>query len=444
VRLVVGKEAVQALLAQRLRRTSPPLPPAVRQRLRSIFQKELSLEEAVARIIRDVTKGGDRAVLRYTRLLDGVTVEDLEVPKEALTRAFVAQDRGLRESLEFAAGRIRRYYQSYKEQSWPAQTNGTRVEVRPLERVGVYIPAGTAPLVSTVLMTVIPARVAGVKEVILASPPGKGGMPASAILAAAAIAGVDRLFSMGGAQAIAALALGTESVPRVDKVCGPGNIFVTLAKKQLFGRVGIDGLFGPTETVIIADDTADPGLCAADLLAQAEHDVLASPLLITTSEPLAKEVQAEVRVQLRDLERRAIATSALRKQGAIILADTVDDAIELANQFAPEHLSLVVRDARSYVPKVRNTGCVFVGHEASEVLGDYVFGPSHVLPTGGTARFASGLGIEDFVKRISIVDAADEELPQLLQPATVIARAEGLTAHARAAEMRLEKARRRL
>jgi len=285
-------------------------------------------------------------------------------------------------------------------------------------------------------MVVGVARAAGVKEIILCTPSRGDIRPNNAILAAAQIAGVDRVFRIGGAQAIAAMAYGTESVPPVDKVCGPGNVFVTLAKQQLFGQVGIDGVFGPTETVVVADQWADPRLCAADLLAQAEHDLMASPILIATSEKLSKEVQAEITRQARSLERRDIALAALENQGAVVLVDTLDEALKAANLFAPEHMNLLVRDPWKWVAKVRHAGAVFVGEQSAEVLGDYVAGPSHTLPTHGTARFASYLGADQFVKRIPVVALDDETVRKLAPVASVIARSEGFTAHAAAADMR--------
>jgi histidinol dehydrogenase len=288
-------------------------------------------------------------------------------------------------------------------------------------------------------MTAIPARVAGVKEVILVTPPALNGTVSSATLVAADIAGVDRIFSVGGAQAIAALAFGTKSIPKVDKICGPGNIFVTLAKRFVYGVVGIDGLQGPSEVLIIADETANPEYCAADLVAQAEHDPLASAILITTSQRLADEVKQKIEQQLKDLPRQAIAAESLNSRGKIIVVNDVDEAIELANLYVPEHLCLVVDRAASYIDKVSNAGCIFIGGNSTVVLGDYVAGSSHVLPTGGTARFSSPLNISDFIKFINLVNIDKADLRQLGQTAVTMARAEGLEAHARAVEKRLEE-----
>jgi histidinol dehydrogenase len=288
-------------------------------------------------------------------------------------------------------------------------------------------------------MTVIPARVAGVKEVILTTPPGPDGTVPPVTLAAAGIAGADRVFSVGGAQAIAALAFGTKSIPAVDKVCGPGNIYVLLAKKLLYGIVGIDGLYGPSEVVIIADETANPEYCAADLLAQAEHDPLASAILITTSDSLADEVNRQVEQQIKGLSRKAVAAESLQERGMIVVVDTINEAIELANSYAPEHLCLVVENAASYVEQVSNAGCIFVGENSIEVLVDYVAGPSHVLPTEGTARFSSPLNVTDFIKLSTLVNMDKADLKELGPTASTIARAEGLDAHARAVEKRLER-----
>ena len=288
-------------------------------------------------------------------------------------------------------------------------------------------------------MTAIPARVAGVKEVILATPPRKQEGVSPSTLVAADIAGVDRIFSVGGAQAIAALAFGTESIPKVDKVCGPGNIYITLAKKLLYGVVGIDGLYGPSEVLIIADETANPSYCAADLLAQAEHDPLASAILITTSKRLAEEVNQEVERELKGLGRQAIANESLQKRGLIVVVANVDEAIELANLYAPEHLYLMIKGAENYVKRVANAGCVSIGENSTVALSDYVFGPSHVLPTGATARFSSPLNILDFIKLINLVNVDEASLAKLGKAATIIARAEGLEAHARAIEKRLER-----
>ncbi len=306
-----------------------------------------------------------------------------------------------------------------------------------MERVGVYIPGGRAYYPSTVLMTVIPAKVAGVPEVIIATPPAPDGTVPAPTLVAADIAKVSRVFKVGGAQAIAALAYGTKSIPKVDKICGPGNIFVTLAKKQVYGTVALDGLHGPTETVIIADDSANPVFCAADLLAQAEHDEAASAILITTSSRLADEVGEEIKRQLAKLERRIIAKQSLEQNGAIVVVTNMDEAIKLVNLYAPEHLCLMVKNARSYLDRIRHAGGIFIG--APEAIGDYTAGPSHVMPTGRTARFSSPLSVLDFLKVSILIDLSDKDLRSLGPASAIIARAEGLIAHAVSVEKRLEQ-----
>jgi len=302
----------------------------------------------------------------------------------------------------------------------------------------MYVPGGGASYPSTVLMTVIPARVAGVREIVVASPAGRGGV-SPATLAAAEIAGADRVFAIGGAQAIAALAFGTESVPKVDKICGPGNVFVQLAKRMVYGAVDIDGFYGPTETVIIADGTADPAICATDLLAQAEHDPMASAILITDSSELASAVDRETERQLAGLGRKDVIRASLGGRSGIAVVGDLQEAVELVNHYAPEHLSIMVRDGWSCAEKVTNAGGIFIGETAPEVAGDYTAGPSHVMPTGGTARFGSPLTVEDFLKVTSVVAVDGRTLGAIGPAAAAIARAEGLDAHARAIEMRLAK-----
>jgi len=396
-------------------------------------------QEKVARqIVNDVRDRGDAALFDYTEKFDGVRLTSLEVSEKAINQAYRKIDAGLLSTLRLAAEWIIAFHTAQKNILLHESTNShLGWLIRPLERVGIHVPGFTAPLPSSLLMTAIPARVAGVKEIFLVTPPGESGSVSAVTLAAAKIAGVDRVFSVGGAQAIAALAYGTASVPRVDKVCGPGNIYVSLAKKMVFGTVGIDGLFGPSEVIIIADDTANPEYVAADLLAQAEHGSGAAAILITTSRQVADAVNREIDKQLKTLERRDIISDALEKRGLIALVDSIDIAIELANLYAPEHLCLVVKDAVSYVKKVKNAGCLFIGENSIEVLVDYVAGPSHVLPTGGTARFGSALNVLDFVKLITVIKSDKNDIRQLGRAASVIARAEGLDAHARAAEIRL-------
>jgi len=388
--------------------------------------------------VEDVRARGDAALFEYTRRFDGVRLSRLEVPKREINAAFRKIDAGLLSSLKMAAERIAAFHAKQKKTLVrDSGRSNLGWVMRPLESAGIYVPGGTAPLPSSLLMTVIPARVAGVKEIIVMTPPGKSGSVSPVTLAAARLAGVDRVFSVGGAQAIAALAYGTESVPRVDKIYGPGNVYVTLAKKLVFGTVGIDGLYGPSEVIIIADTAASAAFVAADLLAQAEHGNLPSAILITTSRKLANAVNLEVAGQLKTLERREIIEESLEKRGMIVLVDTIDKALELANLYAPEHLCLVVKNAASLVKKVKNAGCLFIGEDSVEVLVDYAAGPSHVLPTGGTARFGSPLNVTDFVKLITVVNMDKKDIGRLGGAASVIAKAEGLGAHAAAAEKRL-------
>jgi histidinol dehydrogenase len=435
--IIEGFEPAKSALSRQVPVESYLLSPVLGQRLKELFGTD-DPEPAVRQIIDQVRNRGDAALFEYTLRIDGVKLGSLEVSKEQIAGAYQKVDSELVSALKLAADQIRSFYLTQKRHIWSgaAQLSSAQL-IRPLERIGAYVPGGTASYPSTVLMTAIPARVAGVSEVILVTPPrGQGTVP-SPTLVAADIAQVDRIFSVGGAQAIAALAFGTESVPKVDKICGPGNIFVVLAKKLVYGVVGIDGLQGPSEVLIIADETATPEYCAADLLAQAEHDPLASAILITTSRRLADEVNREVEEQLKVLPRQAVASECLASRGMIVVVNNVDEAVELANLYAPEHLCLMVDRAISYIDKVSNAGCIFIGENSTVVLGDYVAGPSHVLPTGGTARFSSPLNIGDFIKLIDVVNIDEVGLKQLGRAASVIARAEEFDAHARAIEKRL-------
>lgn len=396
-------------------------------------------EDKVRSIIKDVRKNGDKALLEYTEKFDGVKMTSLEVDKEQMEWALKEINKSLLDALKFAAECIAAYHTEQKKILLrESKSKKLGWLVRPLEKVGVYAPGFQAPLPSTVLMTAILAKVAGVNEIILVTPPGKQGRVAPATLAAAAVAGIDRVFSIGGAQAIAALAYGTKSVPKVDKICGPGNIYVTLAKKMVFGDVGIDGLYGPSEVLIIADDTANPAYCAADLVAQAEHGSSPSAILITTSRKLSGAVNQEIESQVINLPRKNVIMESLDSRGMTAVVGTVDEAIELANEYAPEHLCLVVADASNYINKIKNAGCLFIGENSIEALVDYTAGPSHVLPTEGTARFGSGLNILDFVKLINLVNLDEKDIRRLGKTTMTIATAEGLDAHARAVARRLK------
>ena len=410
-----------------------------RQTRRDIAYKQ---EPAVRRIINDVRRRGDAALFEYTEKFDGVKLDKLEISRRQITTAYKKVDKKLISAMELAAGRIAIFHEIQKQRALQTYTHGkTGWLVRPLEKVGLHAPGFTASYPSTVLMSAIPAKMAGVKEVILVTPPSKNGDIPSVMLAAAAIAGVDRVFSVGGAQAIAALAYGTESVPRVDKICGPGNIYVFLAKKLVFGVVGIDGLQGPSEVVIIADETANPDYCASDILAQAEHGGLSQSILITTSRALASNVLQAIEEQIKTLSRRDIITESLQDNGMIVVVDSMEEAVELTNLYAPEHVLLLVKPNTSYEEHLTNTGCIVYGQKATVAMSDYVSGPSHTLPTEGTARFSSPLNATDFLKITNVSSVGDALMNLAGEAAITIARAEGLDAHARAVELRLKNTR---
>jgi histidinol dehydrogenase len=399
------------------------------------------VEAAVRRIISAVRKRGDRALLAFTRRFDGVRRgrAALRVPPAALAAAHRGLPAGVRRDLALAARRIRAFHVRQRERSWSFRDgSGARLgqRIQPLERVGVYVPGGRAAYPSTVLMTVIPARVAGVREVVAVSPVGPDGDTA-VVLAACHLVGVDAVYRVGGAQAVAALAFGTESIPRVDKIVGPGNVYVATAKRLCFGQVDIDSIAGPSEVLIVADGAADAELVAADMLAQAEHDPLAAAVCVTADRRLAARVAAALDRQLATLPRRAVAVRSLANFGAIIVTRSTEEAVAIANRIAPEHLELAVRAPRRWAARVRHAGAIFLGQDAPEAFGDYLAGPNHVLPTGGTARFASPLGVYDFVKRTSVIEATPRTMARLGPPIVRLARLEGLDAHARAVERRL-------
>jgi histidinol dehydrogenase len=415
------------------------VPDSMLDRNQAIFGERIAPDEAVRRILRDVRERGDAAVREWTERIDRVQ-SPLVVSAEQVQAAYEQVEPEIVDAMRLAAARIEAYHRRQPAISWMHNDEEGIVGqlVRPIDRVGVYIPGGTAPLPSSLLMTAVPARVAGVRYLAVVSPPQRDtGLPHATTLVAADIAKVDAIYVAGGAQAIAALAFGTESIPAVDKICGPGNLFTTLAKRQLFGMVGIDGLPGPTETLVIADESADPELAAADLLAQAEHDVLASAILLTPSRAKAEQVQAAVLAQLETLERAETAAVALTRNSGIVVTESLPQAFALANEYAPEHLCLLIDDPWSYLGQVRNAAGVFLGERSFEVLGDYVAGPSHVMPTGGTARFASPINVLDFVKIVSVVGLNEIALQKIGPAAATLARAEGLTAHAAAVTRRL-------
>ena len=404
-------------------------------------EKDKKVGEIVSEIIETVKNGGDKAVKDYTLKFDGKLPQYYEVPREVINDALTEADPEFVNALLNAQENITDFHSRQKEQGFiNPLSNGVILgqRVRGLERVGLYVPGGTAAYPSSVLMNAIPAKIAGVKEIIMVTPPKKDGTPNKDILVAAAICGVDRIFMAGGAQAIAALAYGTEEIPKVDKIVGPGNIFVATAKKLLFGMVDIDMVAGPSEILVVADETADPKYLAADLMSQAEHDVLASAILITTSEEIADKTIAEIERQKETLSRKAIIDQSLDNYGAVIIAKSISDAIELANGLAPEHLEMQVDNPMQYLGQLDNVGSIFLGKYAPEPLGDYYAGPNHVLPTSGTARFFSPLSVNSFTKRSSFIYYTEQALMDAKDDIVCVAEREGLTAHANAIKVRFE------
>ena len=429
-----------------LKRTPPdefPVSARVMDNIEKLFGERLTAEAAVTRILKDVRTRGDSALQDWTKRLDSLDLKPAPVSTALIQSALDSISPAQRDALEKAAARVEAFHKKQPLTSWFTNELGGTVGqiIRPIQRVGLYVPGGTAPLPSTVLMSAIPAKVAGVKEIVVITPPNREFANAEVpinpiILAACAVAGVDEVYAIGGAQAIAALAYGTETIRPVDKIFGPGNLFVTLAKRQVYGVVGIDGLAGPTETVVIADDSANPSWVAADLLAQAEHDLLASAILLTPSQTLIHKVQAEVAKQIEQRSRADIIVASLENRGGAVLTRDLAEAVDLANEYAPEHLALSVTEPWRWAEKVNNAGGIFMGEHSFEVLGDYLAGPSHVMPTGGSARFASPLNVWDFVKIVSLV-ALDDKTAQAVGPvAATLAQSEGLDAHANAALLR--------
>ncbi len=439
IRIYENPDQAQAILNRRTMTTVEEVPDVVLESIKRVFGEALTPEAAVARLLADVRVRGDMALREWTMRIDGVTLDAPEVPRTEWETAYRALDADLRAALEVSTERIRDFHARQPIPNWTTDAMGGMLGQRlvPLERVGIYVPGGTAPLPSSLLMAAVPARVAGVDEVVICTPADRQtGRISPLTLAAARIAGVDRVYALGGALAVAALAFGTESVPRVDKVVGAGSLFTTIAKRQVYGIVGLDGLYGPTETIIIADDSANPAWVAADLLAQAEHDVLATAILLTPSRPLAEAVQAEVERQTASLSRAEVIRTSLAGQGGIVLTSDLATAVRLADQFAPEHLCLSVAEPEVWIDKIRNAGGIFVGEHSFEVLGDYVAGPSHIMPTGGTARFNGPVNVLDFVKVINIIGLDADTARRLAPDAARIADAESLTAHGMAAKFR--------
>lgn len=401
-------------------------------------------ESRVLEILEHVKNEKDQAVFDYTKQFDGVdiTADTITVTKEEIAQAYDLVDESLVEIIRKAKENIRIYHEKQKQYSWfDSKPDGTMLgqKVTALQRVGVYVPGGKAVYPSSVLMNVIPAKVAGVEEIVMVTPPGKDGKINPNTLVAANEAGVDVVYKVGGAQAIAALAYGTDSIPKVDKIVGPGNIYVALAKKAVYGHVSIDSIAGPSEILVIADETANPRYVAADLLSQAEHDELASAILVTTSETLAKEVSKQVEVFVEELSRTEIMKKSLENYGYILVADTMEEVIDIANEIASEHLEIMTANPYDVMMRVRNAGAIFIGEDSSEPLGDYFAGPNHVLPTNGTAKFFSPLGVDDFIKKSSIIAYSKEALEAIHSDIEQFAEAEKLTAHANSIKVRFEK-----
>ena len=411
------------------------LPDSVLERTRQTFGPDVSPAQSVVTIIQDVRREGDAAVRRYAKALDGIDLETALVDPAQVADAASKVSTDVRQALELAARRVEDFHQSVMPRDFMDETQGLGQLIRPLERVGLYAPGGAAAYPSTVLMTAIPARVAGVGEIILATP-RKAGQPLNpAVMAAAQIAGVDSVYQLGGVPAIAAMAYGTESVPKVDKICGPGNVFVAYAKQLVQAVVGTDGVFGPTETIVIADHSADPAFCAADLIGQAEHDPLATAILITDSPSLVQQIESELERQTLS----AVAREALQRQGRVVIVDDIDQAVDLADRIAPEHLCLMLQDPWPWAQRVKHAGGLFLGMYSPEVMGDYIAGPSHVMPTGGTARFSSALGVHQFLRTMPVVGLSPADFQRLGPAAVHIAESEGLSGHSAAVQVRLDR-----
>lgn len=420
-----------------------------REQILKTFQNRSPIQfEEQETVVRDILEAvrtkGDEALLAYTEQFDGakLTAESLEVTEEEIRTAYEQTDPALIDVIRKALVNIRGFHEKQRQNSWITTENSGIIlgqKITPMERVGVYVPGGKAAYPSSVLMNIVPAKTAGVHEVIMMTPCGADGKINPAVLTAAREAGADRIFKAGGAQAIAAMAYGTETVPKTDKIVGPGNIYVALAKKAVYGSVSIDSVAGPSEILVLADETANPRFVAADLLSQAEHDEMASAVLITTDRTLAEKVQEEIEGFLRVLSRKEIIRKSLDRYGCILIAEDRAAAIDAANAFAPEHLEIVMRDAFEAMTSIRNAGAIFVGEYSSEPLGDYFAGPNHVLPTSGTARFFSPLSVDDFVKKSSIVHYSREALERIHEDIEQFARCEQLTAHANSIAVRFEK-----
>ena len=402
---------------------------------------ETDVSDIVSGIIDDVRRNGDSALFKYSEKFDKVKLDSLEVTREEIDEALEKTEERFIEILKKAAANIRKFHEKQMRSSFIINDERgiiTGQKIIPLDRAGLYVPGGTAAYPSTVLMDTIPAKIAGCKELVMVTPPGADGKVNPAILAAASTAGADRIFKVGGAQAIAALAYGTQSIPKVDKIVGPGNAFVAEAKKQVFGKVAIDMIAGPSEILIVADSGNNPGHLAADLLSQAEHDKNASAVLVTTDKKLAEDVQNEIEVQISLLERGEIARASIDNNGKIIVCKDIENAIDIANEIAPEHLELCIDNPFDYLSRVRHAGSIFMGKNCPEALGDYYAGPNHTLPTSGTAKFSSPLSVDDFIKKTQYTYYTKEALKNAADDVEYFAKKEGLTAHARSAVIRME------
>lgn len=438
----VGEYAIEKMLTK-ASFDEVELSPKIREANKKTFGRDMTAAELVRQIVGDVRREGDAAVIRYTHLIDRVDYkpEDFLVTEAEYEAAEKAADPAVVESLRKAAENVRRYHQEQKPNSWMTYREKGSIlgqSIIPLDRVGIYVPGGTAAYPSSVIMNAVPASVAGVGEIIMMVPP-KNGKINPYVLIAARAAGVKKIYKIGGAQAIAAMAFGTETIPRVDKITGPGNIFVTLAKKEVYGHVDIDMLAGPSEILIVADKTADPVYTAADMLSQAEHDPLASSIVITDDEELAGKVAKEAEKQLAALPRREIAQASINRNGLIVVAEDMMQAMRFANVSAPEHMELLTAQPFQLLPYVRHAGAVFLGAYSPEPLGDYFAGPNHVLPTGGTARYYSVLNVETFMKRTSIISYTQPALSDVSEDIIRLAETEGLQAHANAIRIRREQ-----
>jgi len=444
LKIVYTKELSSQAIKELLKK--PPFDQVVlgegaKARIAAVFGSELTAVQVVEKIVNDVRAQGDKAVFNYTNIFDGVelTPETIEVTAEEFAAAAELVDEQVLAAIRQAIANVKSFHAEQLPKSWLTYREfGSMLgqSCIPLERVGIYVPGGTAAYPSSVIMNAVPAAVAGVKEIIMVVPPAKDGSVNPYVLTAAREAGVTRIFKVGGAQAVAALAFGTKLIPQVDKITGPGNIFVTLAKKAVYGHCGIDMLAGPSEILIVADQAADPSYIAADMLSQAEHDVLSSSILVTDSKELAEQVVTEIDRQLAQLPRKEIAQAALDRNGLIIIVKDIMEAMELANLSAPEHLEILTEQPFAMLPYVRNAGAVFLGPYSPEPLGDYLAGPNHILPTGGTARFYSVLNVDTFMKKTSIIAYTKEALTAVSSQVIALAESEGLAAHANAIRVR--------